>query len=92
MIFRDNVPHEPGACGGDDNPVCATVSICVLSADQSTLLEAIHQPGDIRSMHDQSAAKVDLRHPVRFVADKVQYVELAGAKIPTREEEPAGIP
>ena len=43
-------------------------------------------------MHDEQAAQFDLSQSFGLIPQQVQHVKLAGAEVPAREKNPAGIP
>src|SRR5581483_95455 len=69
-----------------------TVPGLVRSLNQPPGFETIHETGDVGTVHDELAAELDLSAAGRVIREEVEDVKLAGAQVPAREEDAAGVP
>ncbi len=84
--------HEPTTCGSQHDPISAAIRLAIPALQEFSLLEAIEQPGDIGPMNEQCTAQLRLRAAIWGVVENLEDIELAWAKPPLGEENPARIP
>ena len=92
IIVGEDFPNQAQSRLGDHNAVGAAVICEGAASDKSALFEAINHASDIRPVHDEMTAEFDLVPAVGDFGEEVEDVELRGAKVPSGEEQPAGVP
>jgi len=70
----------------------AAVSGILAASDQSARFESVNQAGDVRAVHDELAAELDLGAAFGHIVEETEGVELAGAEVPAGEEDAARVP
>ena len=92
VVPRQNLLNESLAGGRQHYALRAAVVRAVMPPHQPARLQAVHQAGYVRAVHDQRPAQLDLRATGALVVKEIEHVELARAEVPAREEIPAGVP
>ena len=92
IIMRMDFADQSPPSRGQDHIERPSIPRYRAAADKAARFQAVHQPRDIRAMHDEVAAEFDLCAALRKVREKIQDIELTGAEVPTGEEYAARVP
>jgi len=92
IIMRFDLAEQLSSSGSEEDVEGAAIGRVIGAADEAAGFEAVHEAGDVGTVHDEASAEVNLREAVGVVLEEIEDIELAGTEVPSGEENAAGVP